>query len=78
MASARHELQQRELTAQKFQTLDSHLEGIKGELASMHLKTLELRVQTAILGNRFVRLDNPIIMAKLDDLAARLDKAMAA
>lgn len=78
MKNAREELQRRELNAQNFQQLESHLANMNLELNNMHAKTLELRVKTAILGNRFVRLDNPIIMAKTKALAARLAGLMGA
>ena len=73
---ARHELQRRELNAQNFQSLESHLAKMHLETDSMRSKLLELRVKTAILGNRFVRLDNPIIMAKTKELAAKLTAVM--
>ena len=76
MKSAREELQRRELNAQTFQSLESHLAKMHLETDSMRSKALELRVKTAILGNRFVRLDNPILMAKTRDLAAKLAAVM--
>lgn len=76
MQSARDELQRRELNADNFQSLDSHLERLKLDVESMHSKTLELRVKAAILSNRIVRLDNPIIMAKMDNLAEQLEQLM--
>ena len=78
MKSAREELQRRELNAQNFQSLESHLAKMHLETDSMRSKVLELRVKTAILGNRFVRLDNPILMAKTKDLAAKLADVMNA
>ena len=76
MRTAREELQRRELNAQQFQALESHLAKMTLELDGMHSKTLELRVKAAILGNRLVRLDNPILLAKMESLADKLSKEM--
>ena len=38
---------------------------------NMHDEVLELKVRTAVLGNRLVRLDNPITNQKLALLSSR-------
>ena len=78
MKSARDELQRRELHAENFQSLESHLAKMHLETDGLRSKVLELRVKTAILGNRFIRLDNPILMAKTKELAAKLADMMDA
>jgi len=76
MASAREQLRRCEGNAKMYQGIDSHLELLKLELDEMHAKTLALRVQTAINGNRLIRLDNPIVMAKVDSLQRQLEDMM--
>lgn len=76
MASAREQLRRCEGNAKMYQGIDSQLEHLKLELDVMHAKTLALRVQTAINGNRLVRLDNPIVMAKMEALQQQLEDLM--
>lgn len=42
----------------------------------MEDEALGLRVQTAINGNRLVRLDNPIVKSRLDSLQQQLEDLM--
>jgi hypothetical protein len=76
MACAREQLRRCEGNAKIYQSIDSHLEKLKLELDEMHVKTLALRVQTAINGNRLVRLDNPIVNSKMDSLQQQLEDMM--
>lgn len=41
----------------------------------MQLDTLELRTQAAMMRNRMVRFDNPLLRTKMADVAARRDAA---
>ena len=68
MHSAREELCKSEEHAQLVQGIDARIDKMRLELEAMHFQTLELRVQAAIAGNRAVRLDNPIIAARMASL----------
>lgn len=50
------------------QEVEARLGQLQLELAEMQYKALELRVQAAVAANRLVRLDNPILLAKMDAL----------
>ena len=68
MRSARQELCKAEEYARLVQGIDARIDKMRLDLEAMHLQALELRVQAAIAGNRLVRLDNPVIAAKMASL----------
>lgn len=72
MRSAREELCRSEEHAQLVQGIDARIDKMRLELEAMHFQTLELRVQAAIAGNRAVRLDNPIVAARMASLRESL------
>lgn len=73
---AREDLERRKLNAHLFQDLESRLATMKQEQEEMRSRVLGLKVQTAILGNRFIRLDSPLVMAKIERLEAKLADAI--
>ena len=46
------------------------------EAEKMHDEALELKVAVAIVGNRMIRLDNPIISGRLSAMKAQADARM--
>ena len=65
-----------EAQIQGVQTIDTRLDRMQLELDEMHGKALELRVQAAIAANRLIRLDSPILFAKMDALKESLQQLL--
>ena len=47
------------------------------EAQQMQNEVLELRVQTAITGNEVARMDNPILLARMQTLSLTADRILA-
>ena len=76
MAECEANLRKTEETARLYNDMDSRLAKTKKELDEMLSQTLDLRVQTAICGNRLIRLDSPIVMSKLQSLCDSMTSMM--
>ena len=62
----------------KFTNLPSLLSvQMLAEAQQMQNEVLELRVQTAITGNEVARMDNPILLARLQTLSLTADQILA-
>ncbi|KAK9861362.1 hypothetical protein WJX84_011503 [Apatococcus fuscideae] len=63
--------------ARDFAGHNKALEQMLAQAHQMQNEVLELRVQTAIVGNEIARLDNPILRAKLQSLSLTADRILA-
>lgn len=76
MEAAKEELERAGQQAKAAQSVESRLAGIKGELNRMNQQLLEVRVQAAVASTRLVRLDNPILAARLESLKSGMLELM--
>ena len=77
MRECEEDLKNHESSARLYNDMEARLAKTKQELDQMLTQTLELRVQTAISGNRLIRLDNPIVLSKLQSLHESMTSLMS-